>query len=149
MNIWAHGTNSDTGFTGEFWFDAGKWYHVAAVWRIEDGKPGNEGHFAVYINGREFEPDGVRPASAIVRAWPGRVGGYELFHRRAADEKIAIGPLNGTIAQLRISGAVRYDAPFNPPETLPAPDADTLVQFPLDGDFAGETPEGVAVELGR
>ncbi len=147
VNLWAHGRDSDTGFTGEFSFNAGKWYHVAAVWRIEEGQPGNEGYFNVYINGREFEPDGIRPGTAVARAWPGRVGGYDVFHRRPADETISIGPLNGTIAQLRISDTVRYESDFEPPVRLGAPDADTLVIFPLDGNMSGRVPGDGEVQI--
>lgn len=70
-----------------------------------------------------------------------------MFHRRAADETISIGPLNGTIAQLRISKTVRYERDFEPPARFEAPDAETLVLFPLDGDMTGQTPDGTLVRM--
>jgi len=146
LNLWAHGQESNAGFTGRFWFKAGQWYHIAATWRTEDGKPGDDGHYAVYVNGEPVGPDDFG-SGGILHYWPGRVSGGDLFRRREADEPIAIGPLDGTIAQIRISDTVRYQSAFEPPETLPEPDAHTLAQFPLDGNRLGESAGGMEIEL--
>ena len=79
--------------------------------------------------------------------WPGRVTGGEPFRRREADKTIAIGPLDGTIAQIRISDTVRYQSAFEPPEAFPEPDAYTRAQFPLDGNRRGECAGGIKIAL--
>ncbi|MDY0166745.1 MAG: LamG-like jellyroll fold domain-containing protein [Thermoguttaceae bacterium] len=146
LNLWAHGRESNAGFTGRFWFRAGRWYHLAFAWRTQEGAPGDDGDFAVYVNGEPVAPDDFG-RGGILHFWPGRVTGGEPFHRREADESIVIGPIDGTIAQLRVSEVFRYNAAFEPPETLPESDAHTLVQFPLDGDWRGETAIGTEILL--
>ncbi|MFN2352782.1 MAG: LamG-like jellyroll fold domain-containing protein, partial [Kiritimatiellia bacterium] len=149
LNLWAYGNDSNAGFTGRFWFEAGEWYHVAFTWQTLEGEPGTDGQYAVYVNGDPLPPDQARPGGnhGTAHYWPGRVNGSLPFFRREADEQIIIGPVNGTLAQLRVSDEVRYSAPFTPPETLPAPDRNTLVQFALDGDFQGVDGSGRTLEL--
>jgi hypothetical protein len=146
LNLWVHGRESNAGFTGRFWFKAGWWYHVAATWRTEDGELGDDGHYAVYVNGEPVAPDDFG-SGGILHYWPGRVNGDAVFHRREADETIAIGPLDGTIAQIRISDTVRYESAFELPEALPDPDSHTLVQFPLDGNRRGECAGGTKIDI--
>jgi len=59
------------------------------------------------------------------------VNGDAVFHRREADETVAIGQLDRKFAQIRISDTVRYESAFELPEALPDPDSHTLVQFPV------------------
>ena len=146
LNLWAHGRESNAGFTGRFWFKAGEWYHLAFTWRTLDGAPGADGDYAVYVNGQNVKPDDFGHGG-ILHFWPGRVTGGAPFHRREADEIISIGPLDGTIAQLRISDTVRYPSPYEPLEILPEPDARTRIQFPLDGSPLGETVGGERISL--
>jgi hypothetical protein len=146
LNLWAHGRESNAGFTGRFWFKAGQWYHLAFAWRTREGQPGDAGDFAVYVNGHPVAPDDFG-RGGVLHFWPGRVTGGDPFHRREVDESIAIGPLDGTIAQIRISDTVRYQSAFEPPETLSEPDAHTRVQFPLDGNRLGETVGGKKISL--
>jgi hypothetical protein len=146
LNLWAHGRESNAGLTARFWFKAGQWHHIAATWRTADGKPGDNGRYAVYVNGEPLLPDDFG-RGGVLHYWPGRVTGGDLFHRREADESIAIGPLDGTIAQIRISDTVRYQSAFEPPEILPEADAQTRVQFPLDGSRLGETIGGKRISL--
>ncbi|TVS19178.1 MAG: hypothetical protein EA424_09220, partial [Planctomycetaceae bacterium] len=146
LNLWAYGQESNAGFTGRFWFKAGQWYHLAFTWRTTDGAPGDDGDYAVYVNGDRVAAD-LLGRGGVLHYWPGRVTGSDLFHRREADQQITIGPLDGTIEQLRISDTIRYQAPFEPSETLPDPDSHTRVQFPLDGDRQGETADGTKLWL--
>ncbi len=149
LNLWAHGKETNAGFTGMFWFEAGEWYHLAFTWQTFDGEPGTDGHYAVFVNGEPLEADRARPGGTdgTAQDWPGRVSGSLPFYRRAADETIGIGPFNGTIAQLRISDVVRYEEPFTPPKSFAELDAHTVIYFPLDGNRSGVTPAGAEIEL--
>jgi hypothetical protein len=146
LNLWTHGRESNAGFTGRFWFKAGEWYYLAFTWRTFDGAPGADGDYAIYVDGQNVKPDDFE-RGGVLHYWPGRVTGGDLFHRREADEIISIGPLDGTIAQLRISDTVRYQSAFKPPEILPEADAHTRVQFPLDGNRLGQTVGGKKISL--
>ncbi len=146
LNLWAHGRESNAGFTGRYWFKAGQWYHLAFVWRTVDGAAGDDGDYAVYVDGQPVRADDLG-RGGVLHFWPGRVSGDDVFHRREAEESIAIGPLDGTIAQIRISDTVRYRSAFEPPEVLPDPDAHTRVQFSLDGHRTGEAAGGRKISL--
>lgn len=146
LNLWAYGRESNAGFTGRFWFRAGQWYHLAFTWRAVDGAPGDDGDYAVYVDGQPVTADDFG-RGGVLHYWPGRVSGAQTFHRRETDAHVVIGPLDGTIGQLRISDRVRYRDCFQPPETLPDPDVSTRVQFRLDGNLQGETRGSVMIPL--
>lgn len=149
LTLWAHGEETNAGFTSPFQFEAGEWYHVAFVWKTTDGEPGIDGYYAIYVNGEPLEADPRRPGGqhGTAHDWPGRVNGALPFHRREADETILIGPVNGTLAQVRVSDTVRYTEPFTPADGPSELDEHTQVLFPLDGDKTGTTRDGETLEL--
>jgi hypothetical protein len=52
-------------------------------------------------------------------------------------EKIRIGPLDGSMDELRISNVVRYEESFAPPTEPLESDENTLALFHFDGSEAG------------
>lgn len=144
LNLWAYGTDSNAGFSGRFLFEAGEWYHLAVTWRTVDGEPGNAGEYALYVNGEEVERTHYRSAPTF---WPGGLTGNAAFQRREADEVIRIGPINGTIASLRISDTVRYADNFTPSPQLREADPHTRALFPLDGSWSGVSASGKTIEI--
>ena len=108
--------------------DAGQWRHLAATWKLEDGKRGTEGHFRVYMDGRPMEPTWNYPRRLTGRL-PYRIGNIA--------ESIVVGGCDGTLDELRISSVVRYDGPFRPPREPFASDGHTLALFPFDGGEDG------------
>jgi len=144
LNLWAQGEESSAGFSGRYWFEAGEWVHVAFTWRITDGQPGHLGDYGVFVNGEPLPRDTFKGSKTH---WPGGMTSNEPFVLREAEETIAIGPFDGSIAQLRISDVVRYEEAFAPPASLPDPDSHTRVQFPLDGNLDGVSASGSTVVL--
>ncbi len=153
MNLWVRGEKDvdsgfdiNAGFTGRYRFEAGEWYHIAASWRIEDGEIGNEGEYTVYVNGSEIERDDYGR-----RAWPYYPGGPGLGDKplivREPMESVFVGPIDGTIARLRISDVVRYENDFVPDWKSGGLDDDTVVFFGLNGEFVGTKPEGSGIDL--
>lgn len=144
VNLWAYGTESNAGFSGRFVFEAGEWYHIAVTWRTVDGVPGNEGEYALFINGEEVERTHYRSAPTF---WPGGLTGNVLFTRKEADERVLIGPINGTISGIRVSDIIRYSTPFDPAVTPGRVDSNTRILFPLDGNWTGTSADGSSIEL--
>ncbi len=119
----------EVGGMAKHFFHAGEWVHLAAVWKMVDGKTGAEGDFAVYINGRR-QP----------RTWdyPFALTGKNTYVLKDATPSIAVGCHDGCIDELRISKVPRYDKDFDPLRQPFTSDADTAVLFHFDG-----TPDAV------
>ncbi|MCA1809852.1 MAG: LamG domain-containing protein [Lentisphaerae bacterium] len=92
MNLWVFGKDTNAGFTGRFWLEAGEWYHLAFTWQTVEGEPGTAGHYAVYVNGEPLRPDPARPPGqdGTIHYWPGRVNAALPFFRREPDARIAV-----------------------------------------------------------
>ncbi|MBM4049882.1 MAG: LamG domain-containing protein, partial [Planctomycetes bacterium] len=109
-------------------FRAGDWTHLAATWKLQEGKRGTEGAFAVFLDGHKMEPTWNYPRSLT---------GREPYRLREVPEQIGIGPADGCLDELRISKVVRYESDFKPPTAPFAPDANTLALFHFDGNTEG------------
>ncbi len=116
------------------WFmQSGDWTHLAATWQLTEGPRGTEGQFRVYVNGQFIEP---------TWNYPRNLDGRKPYVLREVAEKIGIGPLNGSIDELRVSNVVRYRESFEPPVEALQSDANTLALFHFDG-----TEEGISGEF--
>ncbi len=125
------------GYTARYWFDAGQWYHVAMTWRLANDAQQQEHTTKLFING---EPIGQESRHRLTGA-PSELPGDE-FPLDKTHEMIEIGPMDGTLSQLRISDTARYRDAFDPPVQFDEADERTLVLFPLDGDYEGVTGKG-------
>ena len=130
------------GHTSQFWFEPGEWYHVAATWRLSPGEAHGEHMTALFVNGEPVEQESRHRLTGAPRELPS--GEFPLAE---TNERIQIGPLDGTLAQLRISDTVRYRAPFDPPGRVAQADEHTLALFPLDGGFDGFSRSGGTLAL--
>jgi len=151
MNLWIRGQLGDgqgkkkevnPGFKGRLLFAAGNWHHVAATWRLYPGKSGTQGSFAIFIDGKK--------SAAFINdspSFPGSMPGTGFFNLKETSEQIQVGPLDGAMAQLRISDIVRYEDNFTPSQTSLQADGNTRVLFPLDGDLAGQNSAGKKIML--
>jgi hypothetical protein len=111
---------------------------VAATWR--------EGSVRWALAGFTGRPDAeyqVEYGPGVSRSAPAAA----LRLHREADESVILGPLEGAIAQLRISDAVRYREAFTPPEQITAADGHTRVLFLLNGNCTGATGTGETLNL--
>jgi len=113
---------------------AGKWYHFAVIWRLNDkGKLLKR----AFLNG-EPDPMGIyaarnwwSPALKSVLAGPEmRIGALPGMRARKFDF---------ALDELRISDTIRYeyDKPFERPKQSFEPDDHTLLLFHFDGDTQG------------
>jgi hypothetical protein len=107
---------------------AGEWAHLAAVWKMREGKRGTEGDFAVFINGRR-QP----------RMWeyPFPLTGRDPYVLKEALSSITIGCPEGSVDELRISKLARYKEDFEPSKQPFIADAYTAALFHFDGDANG------------
>lgn len=130
---------------------AGRWYHLAAVWKLNDG-----GRLTcyTYLNGEPY-PMGDFDLSV----WDWRQPALRLVLPGPA---LQVGALPGVRAarydfrldELRISDIIRYPhhnrrelMVFQPPQAPLQPDAHTLLLFHFDGDTVGLAgPEGKQIE---
>ena len=130
------------GFTGRQFFKAGQWYHLATTWQLNQGKRGTKGLFNVFVNGVPIALQGRNSPSL-----PAPLDGQEPFRLKETDQSIILGPVDGSIEQLRVSDAARYQEAFTPPGRLTVPDRQTRVLFLLDGNCTGSTGAGERVTL--
>ena len=116
--------------------EAGKTYRIAGVW---DGKK----EVAIYVDGMPVgraAGDGTRAVNDLplyLGGDPGRGG--ELTR-----------PVSGVLNDVRLSKVARYAAEYDPQPEPFAPDADTVLLFPLDRRvgplFPGREGEGIVGE---
>jgi len=124
------GYGNDYGTALRIFFQEGRWYHFAGTWRIDRKKQGEvNGDFAIFLDGKRTSRGRFYPHELTKAKAP--------FTIREVTSKLAIGPMDGTIDELRISDVVRYHQDF-PPATEPfTPDAHTTALFHFDGSDEG------------
>ena len=122
------GKRGEIGGQTRYFFKAGEWCHLAAVWKISEGKRGTEGDFAVFINGRR-QP----------RMWeyPFPLTGRDRYVLKEAVSSITIGCPEGCVDEMRISKLARYKEDFAPSKQSFITDAYTAALFHFDGDANG------------
>jgi len=122
-------------------WEAGAWHHVAWQWRLdEEGRTRMEmyvdGALASDTVGGKFEGEDAPALEKDDEPLPIQVGAMNT----------GAGPGKMLIDELRISHALRYEGPFDPPRRVEA-DAKTSLLFHFDGDLSAESGiEGVSVE---
>jgi hypothetical protein len=130
------------GYTGRKFFKAGQWYHLAATWQLNQRKRSTQGQFNMFVDGAPVSRQDRNSPSL-----PVPLDGNEPFRLKETDESIVLGPMDGSIEQLRVSDVARYQEGFTPPEKITAADRHTRVLFLLDGKYTGTTAAGDTVTL--
>lgn len=132
-------TEGNIGGHARHFMQKARWVHLAATWKLQEGKRGTEGSFAVFVDGQKMEP---------TWDYPRRLTGRDPYKLQEAAEQIVLGACDGSIDELRLSRVVRYEDHFTPSKQPFAPDAQTAALFHFDGSLDGVSgAEGVAVPV--
>lgn len=113
-------------------FERGRWVHLAATWKLQQGKRGTEGSFAVFLDGQKMQPTWNYPRSLT---------GREPYRLQEAAANLLLGACDGAIDELRLSRVVRYEGSFTPPREPFAPDAATAALLHFEGTLEGLSGE--------
>lgn len=121
------GFGTHYGISHRMFMEKNHWYHFAATWKIDPGRDQRfaKGDFAIYLDGR-LQPRGRWYPHALEKV-------ASPFLLGDPGEKIALGPMDGTLDEVRVSNVSRYSGDFEPPRQPFEPDTGTLALFHFDG----------------
>ena len=124
------GYSNDYGTALRLYLQEGRWIHLAGTWRIaRDGGGPVGGEFSIFLDGKRQDRGRWYPHELEAAKPP--------FTIREVEEQLNIGPMDGTIDELRISDCVRYTDDFEPPTRSLDPDAQTTALFRFEDSDAG------------
>ncbi|MCK9266297.1 hypothetical protein M0P98_05395 [bacterium] len=100
---------------------------------IQKPADGIEGKFNIFVNGKKLE----NTRGLIREPFLVPLDGWRIFNPSTQEKNVIIGPLEGSIDNLRISDRVRYNEDFVPETGAPELDKNTRALFFFDGNLKG------------